>query len=155
MTEAAERQRYITAAKGYIGTPYHHMGMIKGAGVDCATLLICAARDAGLPGGDCVLDYYAPHWHLHRNSQKYLSIIHRFCKPVDYWPPRPGDIVLWQFGRSYSHSAIVIDWPTIIHAYVGRPVGIEDADRNMKLQFIIEDRDASKPRPRMVVSHWG
>lgn len=151
--EQEERERYVKAALEYLGTPYHHMGMIKGAGVDCATLLICAARDANLQGGDCVLGYYPPEWHLHRNSQRYLAIIANYCKEVP-GPPRVGDIVLWQFGRSFSHGAIVIEWPKIIHAYTGQPVRLDDALKNQTLTTIGEDHNIGKPRPMKIFSHW-
>ena len=32
-------------------------------------------------------------------------------------PPAPGDIALFKFGRVFSHGAIVIEWPRLIHAY--------------------------------------
>ena len=57
--EKVERTRFVQCALTYVGTPYHHMGRIKGAGVDCATLLICAAEEAGLIG-HVELPYYAP-----------------------------------------------------------------------------------------------
>ena len=31
--------------------------------------------------------------------------------------PRPGDFAIWLMGRSYSHGAIVAQWPVIIHAF--------------------------------------
>ena len=152
-TEKDERKRFVSAALDYIGTPYHHMGRVKGAGVDCATLLICAAQDAGLIG-HVDLPYYAPQWHLHRGSEQYLATISTWCVEVSP-PPLPGDVVLWRFGRSFSHAAIVVDWPKIVHAYIGRPVGLSDAIAQQNLQFIGEQGpDSGKPRPMKIMSRW-
>ena len=63
--------------------------------------------------------------------------------------PRPGDFVLWRFGHTFSHGAIVVAWPTIVHAYVGRPVETEDALRAAYLTHIGENTsDKGRPRPR-------
>lgn len=43
-----KRADIVSAARGYLGTPFHHQGRAKGAGVDCIGLLVCSARDAGL-----------------------------------------------------------------------------------------------------------
>jgi cell wall-associated NlpC family hydrolase len=32
-------------------------------------------------------------------------------------PPQPGDIALFKFGRVFSHGAVVVAWPRLIHAY--------------------------------------
>jgi len=37
----------VRAARQYIGTPFRHQGRLKGAGVDCCGLMICAALDCG------------------------------------------------------------------------------------------------------------
>jgi cell wall-associated NlpC family hydrolase len=39
----------------------------------------------------------------------------RYARPVA--APEPGDIALFRFGRTYSHGAIVTEWPRLIHAY--------------------------------------
>jgi len=91
---------------------------------------------------------------MHRGSEKYLATISTFCLEVPP-PPLSGDIVLWRFGRSFSHAAIVIDWPKIVHAYVGRPVRIDDAIAQQNLRFIGEaGPDRNKPRPMKIMSRW-
>lgn len=110
------REVAIAEAKSWIGTPYHHMGQVKGAGVDCAQILIAVYSAAG------VIDkidtgFYPQDWHMHRSEERYLTQVTRHCVPVD--KPRLGDFALFRFGRTVSHSAIVVDWPgTLIHAYV-------------------------------------
>jgi hypothetical protein len=42
-------------------------------------------------------------------------------------PPKPGDVAVFRYGRTYSHGAIVIAWPRLIHAYWQRGVVWGDA----------------------------
>lgn len=153
-----QRAAFVQAAVAYIGTPYHHMGRVKGAGVDCATLLICSASDAKIIS-DVKLDYYPSDWNLHRGSERYLATISKYVKEMVPPPDRapiPGDIVLWRFGRSYSHAAIVVEWPKVVHARMGTPVCFEDAEKAQWLTTIGESDPArGKPRPKKFFSLWG
>ncbi len=56
---------------------------------------------------------YSHQWHLHRSEELYLNGLLGHTHEIE-GPPLPGDIVLWKFGRCYSHGAIVVEWPTII-----------------------------------------
>lgn len=152
-SESDQRQRFIAAAKSYIGTPYHPEGRVKGAGVDCLTILACAAEDAGLIDR-IPIEHYPHDWHLHRDEERYIAGLLRYTQEIK-GPPRPGDIALWRFGRSFSHGAIVIGWPRIIHAYIGRTVCEEDADAAQWLKFIGEPSpNRGKPRPVKFFSFW-
>ena len=110
----AIRQSVIDIAKEYLGTPYHHQGRVKGAGIDCAQFLIAVFVEAGLLDPIDV-GYYPSDWMLHRSEERYLANLLKYCDEVDY--PLAGDIVMFKFGRCFSHSGIVIDYPTIIHAH--------------------------------------
>ena len=58
---------------------------------------------------------------------------------------QPGDLILFKFGRAFSHGAIVIDLPTIIHAVrKDREVVLGDLDRDVDLIG----------RPLMCFSFW-
>ena len=59
--------------------------------------------------------FYVPDWHLHRDAERYMEGLLRYARPID--APEPGDIALFRFGRTYSHGAIVTEWPRLIHAY--------------------------------------
>jgi cell wall-associated NlpC family hydrolase len=41
--------------------------------------------------------------------------------------PQPADFVVFKFGRTFSHGAIVIKWPLIIHSYIPHGVMLADA----------------------------
>ncbi len=70
---------------------------------------------------------YSSQWHLHRSDELYLKEIEKFCRQVDHPPaPQPADLVVIHFGRTFSHGAIVVEWPIVIHSYVHRGVTLCD-----------------------------
>lgn len=114
MNHPDERHALVQAARSWLNTPYHHRARIRGAGVDCAQLLIGAYADAGLIAAFDTGEY-PPDWMLHREEERFLAWIDRYLVEVDQ--PMAGDVAIWRFGRSFSHGAIVTDWPEFIHAY--------------------------------------
>lgn len=148
---AIQRKLLVCEALTWIGTPYHPHGRIKGVGADCLTFLVeCFERTGLIPHQD--LPTYAMQWHLHRAEETYLNGVLAFCDEVAAPPdraPLPGDIVLWRFGRCFSHGAIVVEWPIVVHAFMRRKIGRADADRDAPLVTIGEGAvDVGKRRPR-------
>ncbi len=122
MSGAEARAAVVAEAERWLGTPFHHQGRVRGAGVDCAMLLAEVYERCGLvahvdPG------YYPPDWHMHRDAERYLDRLLAHGRELD-GPPLPGDVAVFRFGRTFSHGAIVAAWPRVIHAYwaVGRVV---------------------------------
>lgn len=107
------QQSVIESARGWLRTPWHHRARIKGAGVDCAQLLIAVYSEAGLIDEFDTGDY-PPDWMLHREEERFLSFVTRYADPVD--TPEPGDVVIYLVGRCFAHGGIVVAWPEIIHA---------------------------------------
>jgi len=152
--EQQERQRVVEEALSWQSTPYHHAARVKGEGVDCLTLLACVWENAGLVPA-VTIPYYPKDWMHHRDAERYLEGLLSYCAEIE-GPPLPGDIVLWKFGRCYSHGAIVVEWPTIIHACAGRNVSLEDAEKAAWLTHVGENTDDhGRPRPRKYFSYWG
>ncbi len=151
--EREERRRVVEEALSWQRTPYHHMGRVKGAGVDCLTLLACTFENAGLlPRID--IPHYPKDWMHHRDAERYLEGLLQYAVEID-GPPLPGDIVLWKFGRCFSHGAIVVEWPIVVHACAGRNVSIEDAEAAAWLTHIGEvSEESGKPRPKRFFSYW-
>ncbi len=143
----AERQAVVAEARTWLRTPYHHMGRVRGAGVDCATLLAeVYARAGAIPALD--VPFYPPDWHLHRDAERYLDFILAHAEEIADLP-LPGDVALWRFGRCFSHGAIVIDWPLVIHAYAGKGCVLEDAQKAVWLSRL-DGRRGAQARPRPV-----
>ncbi len=123
------RLAIIAEAKTWLGTPWHHQAALKGVGVDCGQLLI-EVFAACLPKKNIRLaaseQHYSRQWMLHRNEERYLQVVERYAQRVD--TPKTGDIAVFKVGRTYSHGAIVIDYPLIIHAHVNEGVTITEVN---------------------------
>ena len=127
-SETAQRAAVVGEARSWIGTPYHNCADIKGAGVDCAMLLAEVYERCGLVA-HVDAGYYPPDWHLHRDAERYLDRLLLYAREVEGLP-LPGDAAVFRFGRTFSHGAIVIAWPVVIHAYwAARRVVWGDATR--------------------------
>lgn len=114
------RAALLAEAETWLGTPFHHEARVKGAGVDCGQLLLAVYEAVGIiPHVET--EPYPADFHLHRDREWYAEILgayaREFAGPPDGEAPRPGDVALFKFGRVYSHGAIVIAWPRLIHAY--------------------------------------
>lgn len=123
MTPAEQRAAILEEARSWIGTPFHHRARVKGVGVDCAQLVIAVYASVGLIEDFQPADY-PPDWHLHRSEERFLNYVVDRARQVE--SPEPGDLMLMQFGRCYSHGAILVDRATCIHAFVGRGVELGD-----------------------------
>jgi cell wall-associated NlpC family hydrolase len=113
MTRAA----IVAEALTWVGTPFHHAARCKGAGVDCANLLIGVFAAVGLVP-DIALEYYPQDWHMHRDETRFLSILGQYADPLENGSLiLPGDIVMFNYGRHAAHGAIVTAWPVVCHAW--------------------------------------
>ena len=126
-----QRCAVLEEAMSWLRTPYHHAARLKGIGVDCAMFLAEVYEKAG------VIDHVDPDryprdWHQHQSEELYLENVESFCHRVD--KPKPGDVVMFKFGRCASHGAIVIEWPQIIHSYIDQGVILDDAKKNKRLE---------------------
>lgn len=131
------QKQIITETNSWIGTPYHHAARVKGAGVDCAQLLIAVYSAVGALPEDFDVAEYPMDWHLHRDEERYLNQVLAHAHPVD--APQVGDIALFKFGRTISHGAIVIEVSDghvdIVHAYrPARSVCVSALELSAELQ---------------------
>ena len=117
--EATARARVVAEALGWLGTPYHHHGRVRGVGVDCGMLLAEVYERAGVVGR-VDAGGYSPQWHLHRGEEVYEAFMsayaHRVQTPA---VPQPGDIATFKFGRCFSHGGIFVEPDLLVHAYLG------------------------------------
>lgn len=128
------RDAVIAEARSWIGTPYAHAGRIKGAGVDCATLLAEVFAAVGLiPALE--IDSYPPDWHLHRGEERYRDRVLAHAHEISHAEAQPGDVALFQWGRTFAHGAILMPpgWPRIVHAWMAAGFVIEDRGDGGKL----------------------
>ena len=133
--EEAERQTVIAEARSWIKTCYHHAADVKGYGVDCGMLLVRVFVDTGLCEPFDPRPY-EPDWMIHRSEERYLGFIFDRTKEVS--APKPGDVMVFKFGRCHSHGGIVTctNPIAIVHAYKpANGVIEEDVFRNTALSY--------------------
>jgi NlpC/P60 family putative phage cell wall peptidase len=144
MSQAAERRAVIAEALTWKGTPWHHRARIKGAGVDCIQFLIGVYHACGLcPAIDT--GYYPPDWMRHRDEERLLNGVRQYADEIE--APGLGDIVVYRFGRCFSHAGIFTGPQEIVHAYLaervvtlGDPDGGRLAGRERKFFSVWGDR---------------
>lgn len=121
------REAVVAQARTWLGTPYHHHGRIKGAGVDCAMLLAEVFQRCGIvervdPGN------YPHDWHQHESRELFEEWLLRYAQPLPAdQAPQLGDVGLWRYGKARSHAGIVVDCEpggvsVVVHAYIGMGV---------------------------------
>lgn len=146
----AERTAVSVQAQTWRGTPFHHEARIKGAGVDCAQLIYATFADLGLIP-EFKIEHYPQDWHLHKGEERYLNYVLQYADEMSVPPermPLAGDIILFRFGRTYSHGAIVISWPNLIHSYVDKVVTVDNLDQSPWLKYIWENVKEGKGQLR-------
>lgn len=125
MTQPATRAAVVAAAREWIGTPYHVGADVKGVGCDCAMILVRVFVDLGL-----VAPFdprpYSNDWHLHRSEEVYLRLLLERAHEVA--SPEPGDVVLFRYGRCFSHGGLVTKREpfTMIHAFASAGIVLEE-----------------------------
>ncbi len=146
MSEAEQRAAVVAEARRWLGTRYHNGADVRGVGVDCGMLIVRAFVDTGLCAPFDPRPY-APDWHLHRSEERYLGFVFDRCAEVE--TPQPGDVVVFKYGRCYSHGGIVTKASplTLIHAFWPAKIVMEEGlAQNLQL--------ADPARGRRFFSYW-
>lgn len=118
--------RIVTAARGWIGTPYRHQASCRGAGTDCLGLLRGVWRE--------VLGHeperppaYSMDWSEPSRDEALWRAAQRHLRPKPIHDAAPGDVLLFRMrdGAVAKHLGIagrVGAGATFIHAYSGHAV---------------------------------
>lgn len=111
------RMGVIVEALSWQGTAFRMNASIKRVGIDCGRFPHAVYGACGIS-----VPELPRHWpkdfmcHAMADSEPYLAIIASGMNEVAM--PEPGDLAVFKPIRSrcYSHAAIVLDWPHVIHA---------------------------------------
>ena len=91
-------------------------------------LLVGVYGAVGIVPDDFTPPKYSRDWHLHRDTERYLGGYRRsFARKRTI--RSPATFAMWKFGRTFSHSAILVGNGKIIHSYIGRGVVLDDIDQ--------------------------
>lgn len=118
MDEKEARARVVEVAHSFLRTPHRDCAAVKGHGVDCATMIAMVFQEAGIEK-PFPIPTYSPQWFLHRSEELYINEVLLRADEIMEDQAKPGDLVVYKFGRCFAHGAIIIEpgFPSIIHAY--------------------------------------
>ena len=139
MDHEIERMAVVAEAKSWFRTPYLDNQRLKGAGVDCAQFPAATYYAAALIS-EVPRFHYSPQWHINQREELYLQVVRTYADEID-GPPLPGDFVIYKVGHCHAHGAIVIAWPDIIHAVMGRGVVYGNGLDEPFAKVLLRDRD--------------
>jgi hypothetical protein len=158
--EAEERAAVVAAARSWCGTSFHHHAAVRRTatdrgGIDCAHVLLEAHVGAGLIRRFKTEDYPAD-WMFHRDEERFLAKLEEYAPCVDDseasiaergpgFSVLPGNVLIWRHGRTFSHGAIVTEWPMIVHAYYRAGCCLEESVMGHE----------TETKPCRVYSFWG
>jgi NlpC/P60 family putative phage cell wall peptidase len=120
----ARQTEIVTAARQWIGTPYHHQAAVMGAGCDCLGLIRgvyaqVMGREAETPPP------YSRDWAEASSEELLLAACGRHLRDVPPWEDMaPGDVVVLRMHKNAAakHAAIYTGNGTMVHAQEGCPV---------------------------------
>lgn len=136
------REQAVEVAKSWIGTPYRLRGRVKQGGCDCATLILEYFIEIGAVD-EAMLPVYKGDWFLHSSDNRYLKSMLQSSTKIAETICRPsikagkGDVLLSQHFKKlevYTHAAIVIDFPRVVHAVTPKVVAVS-ATQDRLLSF--------------------
>lgn len=113
----ARQDVIVTAARGWLGTPYRHQASLKGVGTDCLGLVrgvwreVMGAEPEALPG-------YAPGWAEAGGAETMADAARRHLREVPCSGFRAGDVLLfrWRPHLPAKHAGIAVSCTHMIHA---------------------------------------
>jgi cell wall-associated NlpC family hydrolase len=103
-------EKFVEAARSYVGTPFFHTGRSR-RGLDCVGLLLCSCHDVGVLTGYDHTSYSAV-----MPAGTLRHVLSKFCDVVT-GEPQAGDVLLYKFGGLEQHTAVFTGEGTIVHAF--------------------------------------
>ena len=132
MITEEQGKKIAEASKTWLGTRHINGARVKGVGVDCGMLLIAALEDSGTIEKDSIpIRPYSKEWHLHHSEEWFLFYVQEHCDKVDNL--RPGDFLMYQYGRCVSHAAVYIGNGMVCHSVIDQGVILTDINDVMFL----------------------
>jgi len=104
------REEIVAAARGWLGTPYHHQASVKGVGSDCLGLIRGIWRELYGPEPEA-MPPYTPDWGSATGSETLLAAACRhLVKLDDVSTARPGDVLVFRMRDEgvAKHAGILV-----------------------------------------------
>ena len=111
-----ERNRIVSTAREWLGTPFHHQGRVKGVGCDCAGLVVAVAKTLGLSSFD-MMGYSR----LPQGTLLEAVCDREMRRLADPTRAQLGDVLLFRMDLAPQHLGIIGNYLhggfSLIHAY--------------------------------------
>ncbi|MGL5115608.1 MAG: NlpC/P60 family protein [Beijerinckiaceae bacterium] len=113
----------VSAARGWVGTPYLHQASLKGVGCDCLGLLRGIWREV-LGQEPELPPAYGADWAEASGRETLAEAARRHLTEIDPGEALPGDVLLfrWRDGLPAKHCGLLSKPGWIIHAHDGAAV---------------------------------
>ena len=119
----------LTAARGWLGTPYRHQASVRGEGADCLGLVRGLWREVVGPEPEAPPPY-SPDWAEVGGEERLARALERWLRPIPIEKAGPGQVLLFRMseGSAAKHCAVLSEGSAVvgagrmIHAYWGRAV---------------------------------
>lgn len=115
------RAMIVAEALTWVGTPFAHYQCCKGAGVDCAHLIIGVGKSLHIFSPDFKVPYYPPQWHRHKENSLLLDTLYENnFSEKSICSMTLGDVVVFKFELNECHIGILAAENMLVHAWNGR-----------------------------------
>jgi cell wall-associated NlpC family hydrolase len=123
-----QRKAIVAEAKSWNNTPYHITAAVKQGGVDCAQLLYSVYSAVGLMP-PMTFNYRSIRAYIAEKDPLFLQSVKKYADEIPETDVLPGDVVMYKNPAFaiYTHAAIVLEWPTVIHAVFEQGVVVTGA----------------------------
>lgn len=110
------RGEIVAAARGWVGTPYHHQASLRGSGCDCLGMVRGVWRECIGPEPE-LTPPYGRSWAEGTGAETLLDAARRHFVPAD--DVRAGVLLVfrWKPGLPAKHLGIAVDEGRFVHAY--------------------------------------
>lgn len=114
------REKIITEARTWLGTPYLHQASLRGTGCDCLGLIRGLWRTLIGPEPEPMRPYSAD-WAEAAGEETLLAMCEKYFHRADTDHIRAGDILVFRFRENAiaKHVGIALDGQRMIHAHDG------------------------------------
>ncbi len=110
------RNKVFNEALQWHHTPFHHKARIKGVGCDCGGFIYEVFKiTLGIPHEPFPKNY-AEDWSMHKDDNEiFLDFMKPYVIPTDRLAL--SDLVVYKFGRAFSHATLYIGNNEVIHSF--------------------------------------
>jgi NlpC/P60 family putative phage cell wall peptidase len=149
------REQIVAAARGWVGTPYHHQASVKGAGCDCLGLIRGIWRE--LVGAEPeAMPAYTRDWGDVTGAEPLLAAARRNLVQIAPGLARPGEVLVFRMQAGVAkHAGILASAETFIHAVEDQGVAEIEltswrlaSSRPMPTRGLAQSPSTARLRPR-------